>query len=195
MLALPIFPGRRQPSIVSRDELNYRVRNGNGWTLALISTNFVFQFPGELFQFYRVDRHTSAKWLPATPQRQYKLPEPAKAVIEKTWCSPFISQSSSIKNIPHPISDSNRIRCLHVYPQNSNQQAVFPYTLLNISASIACPYRNNKNCAKAKRKTTVIKLSSLCWHYLSFRAVASQVLSAETSLTTVFGMGTGGPSL
>ena len=39
MLALPIFPGRRQPSIVGRDELNYRVRNGNGWTLALISTN------------------------------------------------------------------------------------------------------------------------------------------------------------
>ena len=50
VLALPIFPGRRQPSIVSRDELNYRVRNGNGWTLALISTNFVFQFPGELSQ-------------------------------------------------------------------------------------------------------------------------------------------------
>ena len=41
VLALPIFPGRRQPSIVSRNELNYRVRNGNGWTLALISTNFV----------------------------------------------------------------------------------------------------------------------------------------------------------
>ena len=41
VLALPIFPGRRQPSIVGRDELNYRVRNGNGWTLALISTNCV----------------------------------------------------------------------------------------------------------------------------------------------------------
>ena len=40
VLALPIFPGRRQPSIISRNELNYRVRNGNGWTLALISTNF-----------------------------------------------------------------------------------------------------------------------------------------------------------
>ena len=39
VLALPIFPGRHQPSIVGRDELNYRVRNGNGWTLALISTN------------------------------------------------------------------------------------------------------------------------------------------------------------
>ena len=41
VLALPIFPGRRQPSIVSRNELNYRVRNGNGWTLALISTNLL----------------------------------------------------------------------------------------------------------------------------------------------------------
>ena len=41
VLAPPIFPGRRQPSIVGRNELNYRVRNGNGWTLVLISTNFV----------------------------------------------------------------------------------------------------------------------------------------------------------
>ena len=39
-MALPIFPGRRQPSIVGRSELNFRVRDGNGWTLALISTNF-----------------------------------------------------------------------------------------------------------------------------------------------------------
>ena len=39
VLALPIFPGRLQPSIVGRSELNYRVRNGNGWTLTLINTN------------------------------------------------------------------------------------------------------------------------------------------------------------
>ena len=45
MLALPIFPGRRQPSIVGRNELNYRVRNGNGWTLALINTNSSSGFP------------------------------------------------------------------------------------------------------------------------------------------------------
>ena len=50
VLALPIFPGRRQPSIVGRNELNYRVRNGNGWTLVLISTNFVIRVTGELFQ-------------------------------------------------------------------------------------------------------------------------------------------------
>ena len=43
VLALPIFPGRLQPSIVSRSELNFRVRDGNGWTLALISTNFYLQ--------------------------------------------------------------------------------------------------------------------------------------------------------
>ena len=40
VLALPIFPGRFQPSIVGRSELNFRVRDGNGWTLALISTNY-----------------------------------------------------------------------------------------------------------------------------------------------------------
>ena len=40
MLALPIFPARLQASIVGRNELNFRVRNGNGWTLILISTNY-----------------------------------------------------------------------------------------------------------------------------------------------------------
>ena len=45
VLALPFFPGRRQPSIVGRNELNYRVRNGNGWTLILINTNSSSGFP------------------------------------------------------------------------------------------------------------------------------------------------------
>ena len=39
--ALPIFPGRRQPSILGAGELNCRVRKGNGWTLTAISTDFV----------------------------------------------------------------------------------------------------------------------------------------------------------
>ena len=39
--ALPIFPGRYQPSIVGADELNCRVRDGNGWALIAISTDFV----------------------------------------------------------------------------------------------------------------------------------------------------------
>ena len=36
----PIFPGRHQPSIFGTNELNFRVRDGNGWTLAVINTNF-----------------------------------------------------------------------------------------------------------------------------------------------------------
>ena len=34
----------------------------------------------------------------------------------------------------------------------------------------------------------------LCWHYLFSRPVARQLSSAQMSLTSVFGMGTGGPS-
>ena len=40
MSALPIFPGGCPPSIVSTSELNYRVRNGNGWTLKVINTDY-----------------------------------------------------------------------------------------------------------------------------------------------------------
>ena len=36
----PIFPGRFHPSIVGTEELNYRVRNGNGWTLSVINTDY-----------------------------------------------------------------------------------------------------------------------------------------------------------
>ena len=40
-----IFPGRRQPSIVCTDELNYRVRNGNGWALIVIGTDSITSKP------------------------------------------------------------------------------------------------------------------------------------------------------
>ena len=36
---LPIFPGRRQPSIFGTTGLNFRVRDGNGWTPCVINTN------------------------------------------------------------------------------------------------------------------------------------------------------------
>ena len=44
------------------------------------------------------------------------------------------------------------------------------------------------------KKETAFAVSFLCWHYLSSRAVTRKVLSALVSLTSVFGMGTGGPS-
>ena len=37
--------------------------------------------------------------------------------------------------------------------------------------------------------------SCLCWHHLFYQSVTRQVSSAQVSLTAVFGMGTGGPSL
>ena len=38
---LPIFPGRRQPSIFGTTELNFCVRNGNRWTLCVNVTNLL----------------------------------------------------------------------------------------------------------------------------------------------------------
>ena len=40
----PIFPGRFQPSIFGTDELNFRVRNGYGWTLAVMVTDLLCLF-------------------------------------------------------------------------------------------------------------------------------------------------------
>ena len=40
----PILPGRLQPSIVGTGELNYRVRNGNGWTLTVNDADFLNAF-------------------------------------------------------------------------------------------------------------------------------------------------------
>ena len=51
VLAPPIFPVRLQTSIVGRSELNFRVRNGNGWTLALISTNYCRNISSDNFVF------------------------------------------------------------------------------------------------------------------------------------------------
>ena len=48
---------------------------------------------------------------------------------------------------------------------------------------------------RIKQKRQPKWLSLLCWRYLFFRPVSRQVSSAQVSLTSVFGMGTGGPSL
>ena len=41
MSALPIFPGRLQPSIFGAGELNFCVRDGNRWTLTAINTDSI----------------------------------------------------------------------------------------------------------------------------------------------------------
>ena len=57
MLALPIFPVRLQTSIFGASELNFRVRDGNGWTLTAINTNSLFlQQLIKLFAFCQAKR-------------------------------------------------------------------------------------------------------------------------------------------
>ena len=43
----PIFPSRRQPSIFGTAELNFRVRNGNGWTLCVKTPTIVHLYWNE----------------------------------------------------------------------------------------------------------------------------------------------------
>ena len=51
-----------------------------------------------------------------------------------------------------------------------------------------------KKTQNKKRPSYWTDAFGLCRHYLFSRAASSQVSSAQMSLTTVFGMGTGGPS-
>ena len=58
-----IFPGRRQPSIVTVNELNYCVRNGNRCTLITIDTHYVLN--KSAFVWYHIGINLSRlKWWP-----------------------------------------------------------------------------------------------------------------------------------
>ena len=50
---IPIFPGRHQPSIVGTSELNFRVRNGNGWTLTVNNTNYSYIYTKLNWEFWK----------------------------------------------------------------------------------------------------------------------------------------------
>ena len=45
-----IFPGRLHPSIFDVSELNFRVRNGNGWFLTAIDTDYIYISKDEPFE-------------------------------------------------------------------------------------------------------------------------------------------------
>ena len=61
--ALPIFPGRHQPSIFGANELNCRVRNGNGWTLTAINTDYIIltAFAAKI-KFFTLNHHHLKEW-------------------------------------------------------------------------------------------------------------------------------------
>ena len=59
------FPGRLQPSILAADELNFRVRNGNGWDLIAISTDSIMSLVRHLCRQTLVTRARIELALPA----------------------------------------------------------------------------------------------------------------------------------
>ncbi len=68
----PIFPGRLQPSIVGTDELNCRVRNGNGWTLAVKDTDCTGRVVNASAVYCR-DRYAARKHRVPNARRRLKV--------------------------------------------------------------------------------------------------------------------------
>ena len=65
----------------------------------------------------------------------------------------------------------------------------------NRRTPIGRPRRPGANANRRKKPARLLADRLLCWRYLFLRPVARQLSSAKVSLTSVFGMGTGGPSL
>ena len=67
---------------------------------------------------------------------------------------------------------------------------------MQVNAGVRCGDRNSVifPLKQAKKTRAAFAARALCWHYLFSRSVTRQVSSAHVSLTSVFGMGTGGPS-
>ena len=90
----PIFPGRLQPSIFGTAKLNFRVRNGNGWTLCVKNT--------DLWTI------RSQK----TEQRLLKVRNKTQVIkIVLNFCEPKSSSPRSIS-----ISQLNILLCVHLWP-------------------------------------------------------------------------------
>ena len=161
-----IFPGRHQPSIFSASELNFRVRDGNGWTLAAINTNCVCCLTGQL-------NYNTTLFSEMQPLFQIFLKSFWKAV--KRHIRPVLFRKRS----PGRVS---------VQRAANPGGWVFHFTC---GRSVACPVQ----VTGYKKTTRKLRVVSFCvGENLFFRAVTSQVSSAPASLTSVFGMGTGGPS-
>ena len=67
------------------------------------------------------------------------------------------------------------------------------YLAFRVGQVLSCRPQVSSGHLQAE-KSPGLSTEALCWHYLSSRAVARQVLSAYMCLTSVFGMGTGGPT-
>ncbi len=87
---------------------------------------------------------------------------------------------------PPPVADQGRAQ--RVQRSIKSRNSVSPKILSGTA-------NGNKWTHTLQKRVRISPDSLVCPHYLSSRAVTRQVLLAQTSLTSVFGMGTGGPSL
>ena len=80
-------------------------------------------------------------------------------------------------------------------PQGGSQEGTIPFNRV-LAKILRCGRFSSplRGLNRRKKAPPIGETFVLCWHYLSSRQVTLQVLSAQMSLTAVFGMGTGGPS-
>ena len=98
----------------------------------------------------------------------------------------------------HPKGTSSRSgRHVGRWPPRNGKAEGFPHSSFFIFQSSGFIHFRAPPLQRTPRQGTKKLRSfdrSLCWRYLSSRAVTRKVLSAQMSLTSVFGMGTGVPS-
>ena len=98
VLALPIFPARLQASIFGASELNFRVRDGNGWTLTAINTNLLFlerkSEQKELYAFF------SSKKKGCDSITAPSKPNKVTAALSASACIPFLAPNLRLQVKP-----------------------------------------------------------------------------------------------
>ena len=71
---------------------------------------------------------------------------------------------------------------------------VLALPIFPVSSKYCASFKSMPVACFRRKKLHPFGWCSLCWRYLSSRPVTRQVLSAKVCLTSVFGMGTGGPT-
>ena len=66
--------------------------------------------------------------------------------------------------------------------------------IFTASSNYRFAVRNSPVDCCRQKKNPLFRAGSKCWRYLFSQPVTRQLSSAQMSLTSVFGMGTGGPS-
>ena len=136
-----------------------------------------------------------------------KKPQPYQTAVIVCWQLPvfpaMLSRRSPSRRYYRELSSAKYLRCISAKTKKKTailsdcglpcwQLPIFPAIPSRAVVSQVSPLHQCKNQKENRNpyQTAVFRVGS----YLFSRAVASQVSSARQSLTSVFGMGTGGPS-